>query len=129
MFKSVSNVKLRGGVVGKVCTVLIVASLSMAIIAWAVHVVWVSILALVFVFVLCFPLLWRLISFAEKNPQAALFEGAEFLAHEQMHLGMKSTPVLPPSPSLTPPGAAQPAAEDIQRAAIPDSPDGTNPIN
>ena len=65
----------------------------MAVIASAVHMVWVSVLALALLFLLSFPLLWRLINFAEKNPQAALFEGAEFLAHEQMQLGMKTTPV------------------------------------
>jgi hypothetical protein len=40
-------------------------------------------------------MLWRLINFADKNPQAALMEGAEFLAHAQMEFGMKSQPNLP----------------------------------
>lgn len=107
---------------GKVCTVLIVIAAAMAVIAWAVHMVWVSVLALALLFLLSFPLLWRLINFAEKNPQAALFEGAEFLAHEQMQLGMKTTPVLPPSPALPPPGIALPAIEDSRTASNPDSP-------
>ena len=121
MFGSISNVKLRGGVVGKVCTVLIVVAAAMAVIAWAVKIVWVSVLALTFLFLLCFPILWRLLTFAEKNPQAALFEGAEFLAHEQMQWGMKSTPVLPDSASV-PQLPMKPAVkEDAAKAALPDT--------
>jgi hypothetical protein len=86
MFGSVSNVKLRGGVVGKVCTVLLVLAAATAAISWAARSVWVSILALILLFGLCAVVLWRLLSFADRHPQAALFEGAEFLAHEQMQL-------------------------------------------
>ena len=128
MFGSVSKIKLRGGVVGKVCTVLVVVAVAMAAIAWAARLVWVSVLALVLIFILCFPLLWRLIRFAEKNPQAALFEGAEFLAHEQMQLGMKATPILPStSPPLPPPGAPPLAIEDVNRAQTPDATTRDNP--
>src|SRR5664279_1278498 len=35
-----------------------------------------------------------LVSFADKNPQAALLEGAEFLLHEQITLGTKAQPQL-----------------------------------
>lgn len=105
---------------GKVCTVLVVVSVSMAVIAWAAKLVWVSIIALGLLFLLCFPILWKLLNFAEKNPQAALFEGAEFLAHEQMQFGMKTTPILPPSQSLPPPGIAPPGIEDTKTASDPD---------
>lgn len=97
-----SNVRLHGGVVTKVTRVLIVASASMAAIAWSAKLWWVSLMALVFVFGLCFPMLWRLINFADKNPQAALFEGAEFLAHERLTMGTKDAPLVsdesPPRP-------------------------------
>ena len=93
--QSVSQVKLHGGVVGKVCKVLMVVAVSLAAIALSVRVLWVSVLTAVFVFVISFVMLWRLISFADKNPQAALLEGAEFLVHEQMKLGTKNTPELP----------------------------------
>ena len=45
-------------------------------------------------FLLAFPLLWRLINFADKNPQAAILEGAEFLMHQQLVLGTKENPTL-----------------------------------
>jgi hypothetical protein len=58
-------------------------------------------------FGLCFPLLWRLVNFADRNPHAALFEGAQFLAHEKLVLGTKAHPILPAESSkespMTPP--------------------------
>lgn len=45
-------------------------------------------------FFLCFPMLWRLISFADKNPQAAILEGAEFLLHQQLVQGSKDIPAI-----------------------------------
>lgn len=121
MFGSISNVKLRGGVVGKVCTVLLSVAAATAIIAWAAHSVWVCVFALALLFGLCFPILWRLIGFAERHPQAALFEGAEFLAHEQMQFGMKSTPVLPEPDLMQPPPMKPLIKEDATKAALPDT--------
>ena len=92
---SVSKIKLSGGVVGKVCTVLICIALAVAIIAWSVKVVWVSAIAIGMLFVLCFPILWRIVSFADRNPQAAILDGAEFITLEQLRLGTKAHPQLP----------------------------------
>jgi hypothetical protein len=69
----------------------------------------------------CFPLLWRLISFAERHPQAALFEGAEFLAHEQMIMGMKSTPVLPEPTSVSQPPTKAIIKVDGEKTQLPDT--------
>jgi hypothetical protein len=90
-----SKITLPGGVVGKVCKVLIFIALAFAAIAWSVKVVWVSVAALGMLFLLCFVILWRLVSFADRNPQAAILEGAEFLMHEQLRLGTKANPQLP----------------------------------
>ncbi len=92
VLRSASKLVLTGGMVGKVCKVLIIAAITMGAIAWSVRVLWVSVLALVLVFLLCFVMLWRVISFADKNPQAAILEGAEFLMHEQLMLGTKDNP-------------------------------------
>jgi hypothetical protein len=40
-------------------------------------------------------MLWRLITLAEKNPQAALMDGAEYLMHQRMIMGTKSQPEIP----------------------------------
>ncbi len=111
-FERVSNVRLGGGVVSKVARVLICACASAAAIAWAAHDKWICLIALILMFGLCFPLLWRLVNFADKNPQAALFEGAQFLAHERLRLGTKASPLLPADSSPPQPPSAQPRLED-----------------
>jgi hypothetical protein len=103
MFSKISNVRLRGGVVGKVSTVLISVCAASAIISWSVRLWWISLIAIVGLLGLCYRMLNRLIDFADKNPHAALFEGAEFLAHERLQLGTKAVPELsavssPPQP-------------------------------
>ncbi|MEW6667397.1 MAG: hypothetical protein AB1512_19505 [Thermodesulfobacteriota bacterium] len=92
ILSSVSKIRLPGGMVGKVCTVLVVVAICMAAISWSVKLVWVSALTAVLLFVLCFVMLWRVINFADRNPQAAILEGAEFLMHEQLMLGTKANP-------------------------------------
>lgn len=88
------KVTLRGGLVGKVTFSVVVVSLAMATIAWSVKNLWLSLGALAAVFLLAFVMLWRLINFADRNPQAALLEGAEFLMHEQIVHATKSNPTL-----------------------------------
>jgi len=95
VLQRVSGVKLPGGVVGKICVVLIVASVCILGLALVTKNEWISVAAIVAIFLLVFPLLWRLINFADRNPQAALFEGAEFLLHEQILAASKYEPVIP----------------------------------
>jgi hypothetical protein len=97
VLQRVSGVKLPGGVVGKICVVLIVASICILGLALATRNEWISVAAIVAIFLLVFSLLWRLINFADRNPQAALFEGAEFLLHEQILAASKYEPVIPRS--------------------------------
>ena len=90
-----SGVKLPGGVVGKVCIVLIVASICIGSMAGFSGNMWIVGGGIVAIFLLAFPMLWRLITFADRNPQAALLEGAEFLVHQQILLGTKANPAIP----------------------------------
>ena len=92
MAQSVSKLTLKGGLAGKICHVLIYVALAMAVIAWSVQMVAIAIIALTMIFCLTFVMLWRLINLADKNPQSALMEGAEFLLHEQMMVGTKNHP-------------------------------------
>ncbi len=92
--EGLTKVTLRGGVVGKVTFSVVAVSLALAGIAWAGNNIWLSVGALGAVFVFAFVMLWRLISFADRNPQAALLEGAEFLVHEQIVHASKSGSVL-----------------------------------
>ncbi|WP_130925967.1 hypothetical protein [Pseudomonas cedrina] len=88
--EGLTKVTLRGGVVGKITFAVVFTSLSFALIAWSVKNIWISAAALAAVFLLAFSLLWRLINFADRNPQAALLEGAEFIVHEQIIHASKS---------------------------------------
>jgi len=94
LLQKVSAVKLPGGVVGKVSLVLVVTSLSIASLAVFSKNEWILGGAIAAIFLLAFPMLWRLINFADRNPQAALLEGAEFLVHQQILLGTKSNPTI-----------------------------------
>ena len=95
LIKNVAKVKLGGGVFGKTCTVIMVVAVTIGVIAWASGNLWVSIGAIGLIFIMTFVLLWRLISFANKNPQAAILEGAEFLVHQQIELASKGVPSIP----------------------------------
>jgi hypothetical protein len=100
LIKNFSRVKLKGGIFGKTCTVLIVVSFTMFGISYVTKNVWISGAAIGLIFILSFIMLWRLINFANKNPQAAILEGAEFLIHEQMQLAAKGVPNLPQTLTL-----------------------------
>jgi len=47
------------------------------------------------ILLLAFVIFWRLINFADRNPQAALLEGAEFIIHEQIVHASKYLPSIP----------------------------------
>lgn len=116
-----SGVKLPGGVVGKICVVLIVASICILGLALVTRNEWISVAAIAAIFLLVFPLVWRLINFADRNPQAALFEGAEFLLHEQILAASKYDPVIPlPLDSLTEDHPTDLSPEDIAALNQPD---------
>ena len=95
----VSKIRIRGGVVGKVSIVLISACAAFAAIAIASGNLWVcaGLGALLFVLILVLGI--RILNFADRNPTAALYEGAELLVHERLKLAMKGG--LPFTPDTT----------------------------
>ncbi len=123
VFEGISKVKLCGGVVGRVCWVLIFSIVAIALIgASAVAFpagAFIAAIAIVAIVLLVFTFLNRLINFARKNPEAALLEGAEFIKLEQLRFGMKSFPLLPP-PKPTESVAAREITTPPQDAALPD---------
>lgn len=116
-----SKVTLRGGVVGKVTFAVVLVSVALGAIAWSVSNIWLSATALIMVFTLAFVMLWRLINFADRNPQAALLEGAEFLVHQQIVHATKALPSLP-LPQLEPvqPEPIEGPSADSKLAQMPD---------
>jgi hypothetical protein len=117
----VAKVTLKGGVVGKVTFTVVSVSFALAAITWTVQNIWLSFAALVTIFTLTFVTLWRLINFADRHPQAALLEGAEFLVHEQILHATKTIPVLPLNmvEQVQPEKIEGPAA-NIELAQVPD---------
>jgi predicted outer membrane repeat protein len=95
LINNVAKVKLGGGIFGKTCTVIMVITVTFGGIACVANNLWVCILAIVLIAAIAFVLLWRLINFADKNPQAVILEGAEFLVHQQIELAAKGVPKLP----------------------------------
>ncbi|MFA6151245.1 MAG: hypothetical protein WC716_07995 [Chitinophagaceae bacterium] len=95
LIQNVSKVKLQGGIFAKASIVLIIVSICIASIAALAGNIWVSCGAIGVIFILTFVILWRLINFANNNPQAAILEGAEFLVHEQIKLAAKGVGSFP----------------------------------
>lgn len=90
--KNVSKIRLKGGVVGKVSTLLIVLCLCVTAMVGIANTAWIAAMGILLVVSLCAVFGWRLINFADKNPAAALLEGAEFLVHQQVMHGSKENP-------------------------------------
>jgi hypothetical protein len=116
-----SKVTLRGGVVGKVTFAVVLISIVLGVIAYSVSNIWLSAVALGMVFTLSFVMLWRLVNFADKNPQAALLEGAEFLIHQQIIHATKALPSLPlPQLEQVQPEVVEGEFADSVLAQVPD---------
>jgi hypothetical protein len=71
LVNNVSKVTLKGGIFSKKCTVIITVSIVLGLIAYFTKDIWTSRAVILMVFVLAFTMLWKLVSFANKNPQAA----------------------------------------------------------
>ncbi len=70
--EGVSKIKFPGGVVGKVSTVLVVVCLTVGGLGALSRNQWVLVGAIAAIIGIAFPVLWRLITFANNNPQAAI---------------------------------------------------------
>jgi hypothetical protein len=97
LIKNVSEVKLKGGIFATASWVVIVVSICLFAVAALAGNVWISCATIGLIFILAFVILWKLISFANKNPQAAILEGAQFLVHEQIQLAAKGVPTIVPN--------------------------------
>lgn len=85
-----SQVKLSGGLVGRVCTVLFVACIALGTIGALSKSDLIMGAAIAAIVLLLFPMLWKIITFAENNPGVALLDGAQLLKHEQLRLASKN---------------------------------------
>jgi len=79
-----TKVTLRGGVVGKITFTVSLVCVVMLGLTYPFHNIWLSGAALAMIFIMAMVMLWRVINFADRHPEAALLEGAEFLVHQRM---------------------------------------------
>jgi hypothetical protein len=100
---TVSRVRLGQGVVGKTTLAVLFVLAVLGIVAWRLTDTWPLLaigLAAVLVFVLY---LKRTMDFADRNPAAALLEGAEFLKWQQTELAAKNMLIPPRSDAIIDP--------------------------
>jgi ABC-type bacteriocin/lantibiotic exporter with double-glycine peptidase domain len=79
-----TKVTLRGGVVGKVTFTLCLVCIVMLGMVYTFHNIWLTSITLAMMFCMVMVMLWRVINFADRHPEAALLEGAEFIVHQRM---------------------------------------------
>ena len=82
--ETIKSIRLTGGIFGKTVLLLIVLCLSMAAVSIDSSIWWNSLVLMLTVAALVYYLIKRCFDFAEKFPEAAIMEGAEFLAHERL---------------------------------------------
>lgn len=97
--ESVKTIKLTGGIFGKTTLVLIILCISVAAVCFKAEMWWLSLLLMLPLMCIVTYALKRGFDFAEKNPYAAIMDGAELLIHERLVHGRKGQDALPP---LTP---------------------------
>lgn len=86
-----AKVKLPNGFIGKITFFLIVVAVLLTILALKADVLGLYIAVVAIIAVLAFAALFKLASFANKNPHAALLEGAQLIMHERIELASKTS--------------------------------------
>ncbi len=85
----VKSVNLKGGLVGKTTSLLVVLSVCVSAVCIATKVWWIALVLILPLMGMVFYSLKRCFDFAEKHPQAAIMEGSEFLVHERIMFAQK----------------------------------------
>lgn len=94
--ESIKSIRLTGGVFGKTTLLLAVLCICVTAISLKIGTWWFALITIILLMSLVFYLLKRCLDFAEKNPQAAIMDGAELLVHEKIIHGRKGEEELPP---------------------------------
>jgi hypothetical protein len=90
--EKVSGVKLRGGIFGNVCVVLITLIVVLGVAAAITRNIYVVGGTIVLLLGVSWRLLSRIIKFAEENPAAAILEGAQYVERERFMIASKGHP-------------------------------------
>ena len=87
--ETIKSIRLTGGIFGRTILLLVVLCVAMTAVSIKVDSWWFSLTFMVLMFGLTTYVLKRCLDFAERNPQAAIMESADFLVHEKIVHGMK----------------------------------------
>jgi hypothetical protein len=94
----VDRIRLSRGVLGRISIIAIVAMIALAFVAWKLtdqNLLVLMGVEIFLVFCLSFAgILW----YANKNPQTALFEGADVIQWKQLEMAIRGVPVTSPGP-------------------------------
>lgn len=121
--ESLRAVNLRGGVFGKTALLLMVLSICVAAVCIKSDIWWLQLGLMLPLMGIVLYALKRVLDFAEKNPQAAIMDGAELLVHERIvhaRKGIEAFPSLDPITDhpLPPLGDAETAKEDLPPSTV-----------
>lgn len=101
--ESLDKIRLGPGVVGRSATVAVAALIVLAVAAYKINNDY-FLFAIVILVVLIFAgFFWGAMRYADRNPAAALLEGAELVTWRKQELAAKNVPHLPDSPVITDP--------------------------
>ncbi len=84
------SIKLSGGVFGKTTTLMVVLTICLSVISIKIELWWITLVLMLPVMGIVFYSLKRILDFVEKNPQAAIMEGAELLIYEKLNYAHKN---------------------------------------
>jgi hypothetical protein len=121
-FKTLKAIKLTGGIFGKTTLLLIVLCVCVAAVCFRAGVWWLSLILMLPLMGIVTCAFMRCMDFAEKNPQAAIMDGAEFLGYEQMVQGRKGEEALPSYPQTTDHQSPQLLPQDLEATDPPPLP-------
>ena len=93
--ESIKSVRLTGGIFGKTTLLLVVLSICAAAVSIKTGTWWIPLVLMLPVIGISFYALKRCFDFAERNPQAAIMDGADLLIHERLIHEMKGNVVVP----------------------------------
>lgn len=113
ILQRVGNVKLRGGIFGKMTWAVIVICICVTVLAYSTENLYISSATIVLMMAFALYFFSRLLNFAERHPQIAILDGSEFLVHEQILHAAKGQGVIPLQPS-----AIDHAQPDIELSAL-----------
>lgn len=92
IFQGLTKVSFKGGVVGRTTFIIGLVCVLITAIILFYRTLWFACAGIVVMIVFAFVFLWRLINFADRNPQAAILEGSQLVSLRKIEQSSKNQP-------------------------------------